>query len=671
MNILRQSLGAKLLLLTSFLTVSAFTGLFLWNSYVMYANMRDNVHSSADRIGDMLHMAIEEPMSIGDNEGTVDKFAQMARRYRDVQAYLVDFKGEVTYSTQPETVRKSVFDVRREGFLPNLAKQGLSKAIQEGDLLDIGGRLHFAEVKTIANQPSCHHCHGQSRQILGALITTIDVSPQYQAMKLDQFKTAAFSLFSVLALLAALIMFMRGNVVNRIRLIATASEEVSRGNLDAKFSVKGGDELASLGTYLSEMVDQIKDQLQYNKSVLSGIIVPLFVTDIEERLQFVNPPLEGILGRNSREVINRTVADVFDCVEGEENCDAAFVIRSGETHCGTFRYTNPEGRTFPLHFECSPLKDADGKTVGAIGVLIDLTREEDDKASIEQQQRNLLAVANEVTEVAMLLNRSSEELSQHMGELATSVDTTADQTSQVATAMEQMNTTVLEVARNATETAEASGNANSVANQGGQVVRDTVKEIDHVAQTTESLAASLNELSQHAKGVGQVISVINDIADQTNLLALNAAIEAARAGDAGRGFAVVADEVRKLAEKTMDATKEVEGVINRIQQSTAEVVSEMDGTRERVLNASGMAQESGSMLGKIVEEAGHIASMVSGIAAAAEQQSATSEQINSGITQINDLSQKALAGIHESNDGIREVAEMSQKLATLVEKFRN
>ncbi|KAB1442725.1 methyl-accepting chemotaxis protein [Pseudodesulfovibrio senegalensis] len=671
MNVLRKSLGAKVVLLTSLLTVVAFTGLFLWNSYVTYNSMHVSVHESADRIGDMLYMAIEEPMSIGDNAGTVGKFAQMAERYTDVRAYLVDYKGEITYSTNADTVRKSVFDVRSEGFLPGLVKEGLKKGIQEGDLLDIDGRLHFGEVKTIRNEPSCYHCHGKSREILGALVTTIDVSPQYAAMKADQIKSAGISLFSVLALLAALIVFIRTNVVNRIKIIASATEEVSKGNLDAQFSVKGGDELASLGVYLSNMVDQIKDQLQYNRSVLSGIIVPLFVTDDRERFQFVNKPLEEIFGCPAEEVQGRTVTDVFDCVEGEETCDAAHVIESGETISGAFRYTNREGRAVPLHFECSPLKDSEGKTVGAIGVLIDLTREEADKANIEQQRQNLLVVANEVTEVAMTLNRASEELSAQMDQLAGGVDTTADQTSQVATAMEQMNSTVLEVARNAAETADASGNANKVAEEGGQVVRNAVGEINEVANTTESLATSLGELSQHAEGIGQVINVINDIADQTNLLALNAAIEAARAGEAGRGFAVVADEVRKLAEKTMDATKEVEGAINRIQQSTTEVVSEMDGTRERVLNASEMAQGSGEVLEKIVEEAGRIATMVSGIAAAAEEQSATSDEINSGVTQINDLSQEVLAGIRESNNGIQEVAEMSQKLATLVEKFKN
>ncbi len=671
MQFIRQSLGVKVILLSSLLTIIAFTGLFFYNSYSTYNNTLHEVHSASEQVSDMLYMAIEGPMGVGDNEGTETKFLQMAERYKHIGAYLTDYKGEITYSTHDKAIRKSIFDVRMEEGLSGLIKKGFKEKISEGQLLKIDGKQQFVEVKSIANSPHCYHCHGKSRKILGTMVLTVDVSPEFDALRTNQIRSAGISVLGAVVLLAALILFMRRNVVNRITSIAATAEEVSKGDLDAQFTVTGLDELGSLSRYLTEMVDQIKNQLQYNKSVLDGIVVPLFVTDAKERLQFINPPLQEILGLEESEVKDRTAASLFDCKPGDDSCNAAEVIASGVSIAGNSHYVRDDGVSFPLHFEASPLLDAEGHTVGAICVLIDLTREEEDKKNIEAQRQNLLVVANEVTEVSNKLNEASNILSEQMEKLARGVDTTADQTGQVATAMEEMNATVLEVAKDAAETSEASARANKVAADGGEVVGRTVVEINSVAEITEKLAEALASLSTRAENIGQVMAVINDIADQTNLLALNAAIEAARAGEAGRGFAVVADEVRKLAEKTMTATKEVEGAILLIQQSTTDVVREMDTVKERVVNTSGMAQEAGGVLEEIVGHSNTIADMVRGIATAAEQQSSTSDEINTSVTHINELSQEVLSGIRESNRGIQEMSEMAQNLSELVAKFRD
>lgn len=672
MNFIRKSLGVKVSLLSSVLTIVAFTSLFVYTSISTRDHTEHEMEVAAERVADMLYIAIEDPMSVGDNDGTAVKFMQMAERYPDTMVYLADYKGEITYSTVAEAVRKSVFEERSENGLPGMIQDSLKKTMHVGRLMDIGGKRHFAEVKSIKNSPSCYHCHGKSRKILGAMVVAIDVSPQFEALKSNQIKSAGISALGVVALLAALIVFMRLSVVKPLTSIAATAEEVAKGDLDARFQVKGRDEMASLAGYLTDMVDQIKDQLQYNQSVLSGIVVPLFVTDSKLNLEFINPPLQRILGHEEGEVKGRPVSEVFWCEsESDETCEVDGVLVTGEPVAGRFLYKQRNGEAYPLMFEASPLKDADGDTVGVICVLIDLTREEEDKKNIELQRQNLLEVANEVTEVANKLNEASDELSSRMDQLASGVDTSADQTSQVATAMEEMNATVLEVAKNASETADASSQANKVAADGGVVVGKTVEEINAVARTTENLAEALSALSRRAENIGQVMAVINDIADQTNLLALNAAIEAARAGEAGRGFAVVADEVRKLAEKTMDATKEVEGAISLIQQSTLDVVKEMDTARERVVNTSGMAQEAGGVLEEVVTHSNSIADMVNGIATAAEQQSSTSDEINTRVTQINNLSQEVLAGIREANQGIQVVSSMAQNLAGLVAKFRD
>ena len=108
MDIIKQSLGVKVILLSSLLTITAFTGLFFYNSYVTRSHTLHEVELAAKQVGDMLYMAIEEPMAVGDNEGTAHKFSQMAKRYKTITAYLTDYKGEITYSTDPKIGRAHV-----------------------------------------------------------------------------------------------------------------------------------------------------------------------------------------------------------------------------------------------------------------------------------------------------------------------------------------------------------------------------------------------------------------------------------------------------------------------------------------------------------------------------------------------------------------------------------
>ncbi len=670
LNVLKRlNLGAKVLILTSFLTMGAFASLFVANTMLQRYSMIEETHDMAKLHSDMIRMGIDKPMSMGDNEGTMAQFDALAARYKDMAVHLTDYKGEITYSTDSTFMRKNIQDWCASTECRSLVGKGLTEVTEHGEIFKLGGKDMFVEVRSIKNEPKCHHCHGKTRSILGAMIMAQDLGKQFGRQHEIMLYTGGLSLLGMAGLLAALLFFMRFSVVNRVRSIAGSAETVCGGNLDADFAVKGSDELGQLGQNLAKMVGQIKDQLQYNRGILNGIIVPIFVVDRERCYQFVNTPLLNILGRTESEVLGKPTSSILK-LDSDGKSITGEVISSGKSRSGNTRYTRPDGVEFPLHYEVSPLKDATGQVVGAIGVLIDLSQEERDRKSIEAQRQNLLEVATQVTQVSAKLHEASELLSKQMDGLSTNVETTAAQTAELATAMDEMNATVLEVAKNAGETAEASNHSNQVAKDGGTVVRETVSEISGVAKTTESLANSLGELSERAENIGRVMGVINDIADQTNLLALNAAIEAARAGEAGRGFAVVADEVRKLAEKTMQATKEVEGAISLIQQSTGEVVREMADTRERVIKTADMAGNAGGVLDDIVSQSNRIVDMVRSIATAAEEQSATSNAINENVMHISRLSNDVTEGILSANKDIQDIATLAQQLAGLVAKFK-
>ena len=230
-----------------------------------------------------------------------------------------------------------------------------------------------------------------------------------------------------------------------------------------------------------------------------------------------------------------------------------------------------------------------------------------------------------------------------------------------------MNATVMEVAKNASAAAEISDNARSKAKEGADVVSRVVAGIAGVQSQSASLKEDMGALGAQAEDIGRIMAVISDIADQTNLLALNAAIEAARAGEAGRGFAVVADEVRKLAEKTMVATKEVGDAIRGIQDGTRKNMDNVDRSVEAISGAALLANQSGEALNAIVRLVEGAADQVRAIAAASEEQSAASEEINRSIEDVNAISGETADSMAQASQAVMELAKQSQELKTLIE----
>ncbi|EPR44098.1 methyl-accepting chemotaxis sensory transducer with Cache sensor [Desulfovibrio sp. X2] len=245
-----------------------------------------------------------------------------------------------------------------------------------------------------------------------------------------------------------------------------------------------------------------------------------------------------------------------------------------------------------------------------------------------------------------------------------------DRTVETATAMEEMNATVLEVAGNASSAAENSDQARDKALKGSSVVADAVAAIAKVEEHAAGLSRIMDDLGSQAEGIGRIITVIEDIADQTNLLALNAAIEAARAGDAGRGFAVVADEVRKLAEKTMVATKEVVGAIQSIQNGTRASLVAVKSASEAVASSTGLAQESGKALSEIVTFVDDSADRVRSIATASEEQSAASEEINRAVEDIRSISSQTASQMEDAEQAVSALKDLAESLQRVIARMR-
>ena len=396
------------------------------------------------------------------------------------------------------------------------------------------------------------------------------------------------------------------------------------------------------------------------RTVIDSIPSPVIMLTRDRRATYLNGAAVALAGSD---YAGRTCGELFRRDDYDTpQCGLRQAIETGRSASGETR-AHPGGKDLDIAYTSLPLRDAKGEVSAILQLITDLT-------SIKSTQRTILEVANQAADIANRMAAASEELSAQVEQVSRGADVQRDRVAGTATSMEEMNATVLEVARNAGQASVQAEETRSRAQNGSELVGKVTAAINKVHTVAADMQTAMQELGRQAESIGGVMNVISDIADQTNLLALNAAIEAARAGEAGRGFAVVADEVRKLAEKTMSATTEVGANIQGIQQATKANISRMEDAAQGVELATQLAGTSGEALRTILELAGASFSSVSGIAAAAEQQSATSEEINRAVEEINRIAGETASGMSQSASAVREVSIMAQELRALLARLQ-
>ncbi|WLI39211.1 methyl-accepting chemotaxis protein [Pseudomonas hefeiensis] len=241
---------------------------------------------------------------------------------------------------------------------------------------------------------------------------------------------------------------------------------------------------------------------------------------------------------------------------------------------------------------------------------------------------------------------------------------------QVATAVHEMTATAQDVARNATQAAQAAGHADQAASQGMQIVRDTSTSIGALAVEIGKAVGVVQALAKDSENINAILTAIRGIAEQTNLLALNAAIEAARAGEQGRGFAVVADEVRNLAQKTQQATEEIQTMIQQLQQGTRDVVRVMEDSQHRTDESVQHAAKAAQALETITQAVSVINDMNTQIASAAEEQSAVADDINRNVINIGQVANEVAGGADESSAASADLTKLAEQQRRLINQFK-
>lgn len=280
------------------------------------------------------------------------------------------------------------------------------------------------------------------------------------------------------------------------------------------------------------------------------------------------------------------------------------------------------------------------------------------------------ALVQQIISATGQLATASEEVAVISQQSAANLNNQRSEIEQVATAMNEMSATVLEVARNAGDAAGAATNADNEAKAGNSIVQQASNSIDQLAKEVENAATVIQQLASDSDTIGTVLDVIKGIAEQTNLLALNAAIEAARAGEQGRGFAVVADEVRTLAGRTQESTQEIEAMIDKLQTGAKNAVSAMEAGQEKAAIGVDQTKQASEALAAITRAVTTINEMNTHIASAAEQQTATTEEMNKNIININQLADETSNSAAQSTSASGELSSLAAELQTLVGQFK-
>ena len=307
-----------------------------------------------------------------------------------------------------------------------------------------------------------------------------------------------------------------------------------------------------------------------------------------------------------------------------------------------------------LRAEVTVTEDFTGAIADAINFAIIQLREL--VARIVDTAENVSSSANDSRSTVVQLT----DLSEHQ----------AQEIAAASAAINEMAITIDQVSANAVESAGVADRSVSIASNGAEVVRSTISGMDRIREQIQDTAKRIKRLGESSQEIGDIVSLINDIADQTNILSLNAAIQASMAGDAGRGFAVVADEVQRLAERSAGATKQIAALVKTIQTDTNEAVSSMEQTTAEVVSGASLTQNAGVALSEIETVSTSLAELIQDISTAARHQSTTAGHVSKTMNVIQDITTQTLDGTSRTASSVGKLTDMAVELRESVSGFK-
>ncbi len=283
-----------------------------------------------------------------------------------------------------------------------------------------------------------------------------------------------------------------------------------------------------------------------------------------------------------------------------------------------------------------------------------------------EELRKLVATVNET---AIMVDSAAKQTESTAAHMARAAETQGREINAATESIVSMAASIEEVSGNAERSSDVARHSVEVAHKGGEAVRRTIDGMNTIRETIQETSKRIKRLGESSQEIGNIIELINDIAEQTNILALNASIQASMAGEAGRGFAVVADEVQRLAERSTNATKQIEVLVRTIQSDTNEAVVSMERSTTDVVGGALLAENAGAALDEIEQVSNQIASLVQNISESARQQAGSAADVTRRTTRLREIGEQTSKATTATAEAISKLSELASQLRNTVAGF--
>lgn len=694
----KTGLRVKILIAT-IITVGGFTGVFLYQTLSFHTKSSlDQVAESSLHLLENTYSAIKFPMSIGDSRTVEAQLKDIKVHMEGIEVYISDFRGNLTYASEEDRIHTSIMEQlweeeTRKG-VADAMKTGLSPKESFTEFRD--DEAFLVTILPLLNESSCHHCHGASRKVLGAMVVKQPVKDVYASLASTRNWLILFSLVEIIGIILLINFLFNRLVTRRIHALAEKTGEVSAGDVTVEIHDDTRDSIGWLTGNFNQMVRNIRDRMEYANSLKVGISEPFFMVDRDMNVTYINDAAARAAGVRREDVEGKkTCKEVFQSDACDTNCAIKRAMETGEATVGQ-RVTmkNAAGKEIPIIVSGAALKDSEGKILGGFEIIRDISKEVKAEAALkesfleeeearEKLQGRVKSLSDILKQVAagdltvraemsgeddamdQLVERTNETLDQ-MKELISQTKKSAlivvqgvrrmsegnqelsQRTQQQAATVEETSATVEQLVSNVNQNAANTQRADNLAKEAVSVAVEG-------GETVERTIQAMNDMSAGSRKIVEMMDLINEITFQTNLLSINAAVEAARAGEQGRGFAVVANEVRNLAKRSSDASKDIQRLVR-------DIMDQVTTGKEWV----GQLEDG---FKKIVQTIKQVSDALSETSLATQESSRGIEQIGQGVEELSDVTEHNATLVDELASATEQLNEKATLLQQMTEKF--